>query len=117
MSAEMPHIVRLLGRLQRHIRKPLWAFSDEVAPATITDGRLVTSTSGGTSMTCVLEHLCRTSPDAAVIVTDGFIEKVPRSLLHKAKATRIHVLLSRDGSATALKDAGLFYTQLGRMMT
>ena len=117
MSAEMPHVVRLLGRLQSHICKPLWAFSDEVAPATITKGRLVTSTSGGTSMSCVLEHLSRTRPAAAVVVTDGFIEKVPKSLLRKVSGIRIHILLSRDGSATQLKETGLLYTQLGRMMT
>jgi hypothetical protein len=51
-----------------------------------------------------------------VIVTDGFIEKVPKPLLRKVSGIRIHVLLSRDGSATLLNEAGLLYTQLGRMM-
>jgi hypothetical protein len=117
MHAEMPHIVSLLGRLQTHIRKPLWAFSDEVAPAVIRSGRLITSTSGGTSMTCVLEHLSSTRPDAAVIVTDGFIETVAQPLLRKVQGTRIHALLSRNGSAVKLKKAGIPYTQLGRLTT
>ena len=115
MNAEMPHIVKLLGRLQHHIRKPLWAFSDEVAPAVIRKGQLITSTSGGTSMSCVLEHLCRTRPAAAVIVTDGFIEKVPQSLLQRSRGIRIHALLSRDGSASKLVEARIPYTQLGRL--
>jgi hypothetical protein len=117
MHAEMPHIVRLLGRLKTHIRKPLWAFSDEVAAAVIRGGQLITSTSGGTSMTCVLEHLCKTRPGAAVIVTDGYIETVSKQLLRKARGIRIHAILSRDGSAVALKDAGISYTQLGRLPT
>ena len=117
MHAEMPHIVHLLGRLQTHIRKPLWAFSDEVAAAVIRGGQLITSTSGGTSMTCVLEHLCKTRPGAAVIVTDGYIETVSKHLLRKARGIRIHAILSRDGSAVALKDAGISYTQLGRLPT
>ena len=117
MHAEIPHIVSLLGRLQTHIRKPLWAFSDEVAAAVIRGGRLITSTSGGTSMTCVLEHLCKTRPAAAVIVTDGYIETVSKQLIRKVKGIRIHALLSRDGSATKLKEAGIHYTQLGRLPT
>jgi hypothetical protein len=117
MHAEMPHIVRLLGRLQPAIRKPLWAFSDEVAPAVIRGGRLITSTSGGTSMSCVLEHLCKTRPAAAVIVTDGFIETLAKALLRQTKGIRIHALLSRDGSAVKLKQAGIPYTQLGRLTT
>ncbi len=40
MDAEMPLIVALLGRLARYIRRPFWAFSDEVAPARIEGGRL-----------------------------------------------------------------------------
>jgi len=115
MYAEMPHIVRLLGKLQRHIHKPLWAFSDEVAPATIRNGQLVTNTSGGTSMTCVLEHVIATRPASAVVVTDGFIESLQPALVRRARACRLHVLLSRDGNASELQRAGLPYTQLERL--
>jgi len=117
MRAEMPYIVSLLARLQTHIRKPLLAFSDLVAPAVIRKGQLITSTSGGTSMSCVLEHLNKTRPNAAVIVTDGFVESVPKELLNKVRGIRIHALLSRDGSATELTKAGMAYTQLGRLPT
>ena len=59
MYAEMPQIIALLGRLSRYIRRPFWAFSDCVAPAVIKNGQLVASTTGGTSMACVLEHVAR----------------------------------------------------------
>jgi S-adenosylmethionine synthetase len=47
MNAEMPLIVGLLGQLSRYIRRPFWAFSDTVVPATIVNGQLRAATSGG----------------------------------------------------------------------
>jgi nitrogen fixation protein FixH len=117
MDAEMPLIVALLGRLTGYIRRPFWAFSNVVAPARIEHGRLVADTTGGTSLGCVLEHLARTRPRAAVVVTDGYIETVDRALLAAASATRLHALVTRDGSAALLQRAGIPYTQLGRLPT
>ncbi len=115
MNAEMPELIALLQRLSGHIRRPFWAFSDEVAPATIKEGQLVTQTSGGTSMACVLEHLALTRPESAVVVTDGYIEDLPRALVQKVSATRLHVLLTRDGSPGQLARAGIPYTQLAAL--
>ncbi|MDO9170540.1 MAG: hypothetical protein Q7W29_01775 [bacterium] len=112
MYAEMPHLVALLGQLTGLIRRPFWAFSTHVAPAVIERGVLKAQTTGGTSMTCVLEHLIRTRPASAVVVTDGYIEALDRQLVAKTAGTRLHVLVSRDGSPAALESAGLAYTQL-----
>ncbi len=115
MDAEMPLIVALLGRLVRCIRRPFWAFSTQVAPARIEGGRLLADTTGGTSLACVLEHLARTRPPAAVVVTDGYIEPLDRSDLAAVSATRLHVIVTRDGSPDLLHRAGLPYTQLSRL--
>jgi hypothetical protein len=116
MNAEMPLIVALLGRLSRHIRRPFWAFSNVVAPARIEKGQLVSNTTGGTSMTCVLEHVARTRPSAAVVVTDGYIEPLTRQVVAAAVAdTRLHVIVTRDGNPELLKRAGLPYTQLSKV--
>jgi hypothetical protein len=115
MSAEMPLIVGLLAQLSRHIRRPFWAFSDEVAPATIVNGQLKAATSGGTSMTCVIEHLARTRPAAAVVVTDGYIEPLSRDFVHRAAGTRLHAIVTRYGNPAALARAGIPYTQLGSL--
>lgn len=112
MSAEMPQIVALLGQLSGLIRRPFWAFSDAVAPAVIEHGVLKAQTTGGTSMSCVLEHLIRTRPAAAVVVTDGYIEELDRRLVAKAAGTQLHALVSRDGNTSALERAGLACTQL-----
>lgn len=115
MEAEMPEIVALLHRLSRYLRRPLWAFSDEVAPAVIRDGQLVAQTSGGTSIACVLRHVAKTRPSAAVIVTDGYIEEVPESLVRQAAGTRLHALVSRDGNPAALQRLGIPCTQLAEV--
>ena len=112
MDAEMPLIIGLLNRLGRHIRRPFWAFSNEVAPAEIVKGNLKTATTGGTSMSCVLEHVAKTRPDAAIVVTDGYIEALDRKLVALASRTRLHVLVTRDGDPKLIAKAGLPYTQL-----
>lgn len=113
MSAEMPLIVTLLARLGKHIRRPFWAFSDVVAPAVIKDNRLHADTTGGTSISCVLQHVATTRPDSAVIVTDGYIETVDARLVTKTAGTRLHAIVTRDGSPHLLARAGIPYTQLG----
>ena len=112
MDLEMPLIVALLGRLSRHIRRPFWAFSDEVAPAVIRDNQLRAMTSGGTSMSCVLEHLAVTRPACAVVVTDGYIEEVEPELLGKVSGIRLHAIVTRDGNPSSLERAGIPCTQL-----
>ena len=112
MYAEMPLIVALLGRLSKYIRRPFWAFSDIVAPAVIDNGQLKAETSGGTSMSCVLEHLALTKPASAIVVTDGYIEYVNRRLIRGIASTKFHAIVTRDGNPSALHRAGIAYTQL-----
>ena len=115
MSAEMPLIVALLARLGKHIRRPFWAFSNVVAPAVIKDNCLHAETTGGTSISCVLEHVAATQPESAVIVTDGYIETVIPRLMKKTVGTRLHAIVTRDGSPHLLAQAGIPYTQLGSL--
>ena len=115
MNAEMPLVITLLQRLRGYVRRPLWAFSDVVAPARIQDGKLLANTTGGTSMACVLEHLAVNCPPTALVVTDGYIERLPKELVRSAGATQLHALVTRDGNASELRRAGIPYTQLGRL--
>ena len=115
MDSEMPLLIGLLNRVGRRIRRPFWAFSDQVAPALIDKGRLRTATTGGTSMSCVLDHVARTRPEAAIVVTDGYIEPLDPRLVAKTSTTRLHVLITRQGSPHAIAEAGLPYTQLDRV--
>ena len=117
MDTEMPMVIALLNRLGRHIRRPFWAFSDKVAPAVIDGGKLRTSTTGGTSMQCVLEHVAKTRPDAAIVVTDGFIESISHRQVEETRGTRLHVLVTRSGNPALIAKAGLAYTQLEKVPT
>lgn len=115
MNCELPHLIALLSRLRAYIRMPFWAFSDTVARAVIDKGQLVSETTGGTSMNCVLQHIIKTRPQSAVVVTDGYIEKVDVKLLDKAKTARIHAIVTRDGNPSQLLKAKIPYTQLERL--
>jgi hypothetical protein len=115
MNAEMPLIVKLLGRLSRYIQRPFWAFSNEVVPAVIRGGQLIADTTGGTSMACVLRHIVKTRPPAAVVVTDGYIERLSERLVKAAGRTRLHAIVTRDGSPQLLQRAHIPFTQLGRL--
>jgi hypothetical protein len=117
MNAEMPLIVGLLARLGHYIRRPLWAFSNVVAKAEIVGGRLLADTTGGTSMACVLEHIAKTRPAAAVVVTDGYIETVSPRLVARTAGTRLHAVVTRDGNPALLSSAGIACTQLSRLPT
>jgi hypothetical protein len=117
MNAEMPLIVALLGQLSSWIRRPFWAFSTEVVPAVIEGGVLKAGTSGGTSLACVLEHVAKTRPACAVIVTDGYVEAIARKRVAALGRTRLHAVVTRDGNPSLLKSAGISYSQLGRLPT
>lgn len=117
MMAEMPHIVALLHRLRHAVRMPFWAFSNVISRAEIVSGRLVAQTTGGTSINCVLAHIQQTKPTAALVVTDGYIEEVDRALLASLRGTRLHALVTRDGSTEELERVGIPYRQLERFPT
>jgi hypothetical protein len=64
-------------------------------------------------MDCVLDHIALTQPKAAVVITDGYIEKLSRqSVAARLGRTRFHAIVSRAGSASLLRSAGIGYTQL-----
>lgn len=115
MDDELPHLVALLGQLGHLVSRPLWAFSTIVQPARVVGRRLEVPTTGGTALGCVLDHVARRQPRAAVVITDGFIEDLRRSQVRAIGRTRLHVLVTRDGSTDAVERAGLPYTQLGKV--
>ena len=75
----------------------------------------VTSTNGGTSMACVLEHLAQTRPAKAIVITDGYIERLCPSLVKNTAGVRLHALVTRDGITAELRRAGIPYTQLEKV--
>lgn len=107
MDPFLEALVTLLAVFSKHIRKPLWAFSTKVCPARIIQGRLDTQTTGGTSLACVFEHIRKTAPRKALIVTDGFVEYCPQR-----PACEVEAIIPHDGSIDVLKRTGLLVTRL-----
>jgi hypothetical protein len=50
-----------------------------------------------------------------VIVTDGYIEAIPRKRVAALAATRLHAIVTRDANPALLRQAGIPYSQLGRL--
>ena len=105
MSDELQAVVALLHRFERHLRRPFWAFANTVEPALITDGKLQTRSTGGTSVACVVDHLRRTRPLKALIVTDGFVERLP-SKDYSVPGVTVEVLLTAKGTGEVLQVSG-----------
>jgi len=113
MNGVLRHLVRLLAEFGSYIRKPLWAFSTEICEAKIVGGELTARTTGGTRLGCVYEHLRKTKPDRALVITDGFVEDgkpAGTNLCH------IEAIIPHDGHDTILsKIHGIPVTRLGRV--
>ena len=112
MDTELRALVKLLTELISHIKMPFWAFSTEVEPATIRRGQLQTRSTGGTSLNCVIKHIAATRPQKALIITDGFVEKVDPVLLGLIADQQIEALVPASGTPSVLEGNGIRVTQL-----
>ena len=103
-------LVALLHGLYGQIRKPFWAFSTTVFPARIINGKLDTQTTGGTSLACVFEHIQKTAPKKALIVTDGFVE-----YCSQRPTSNVEAIIPHDGCAVVLERLGIPVTRLTKL--
>jgi hypothetical protein len=101
MNPFLDALIALLSGFSSHIRQPLWAFSTQVHPARIVGGELQTSTTGGTMLGCVYQHIRQTRPAKALIVTDGFVEDSSAGACPKELCT-IEAIIPHDGHDTIL---------------
>jgi hypothetical protein len=102
-SRELKRLTRLLHRFNRYLRRPFHAFADTVEPARMEGGRLITKTTGGTTLSCVFDHLRRTRPTKALVITDGFVERLPRDRA-RVDGVSVHFLISAGASDRILRD-------------
>lgn len=105
MSQDLQPVTALLHRFERHLRRPFYAFANTVEPATFHKGRLVTRSTGGTSLACVLEHLRKTRPAKALVITDGFVEQLT-SRAYALAGVKVEVLLTAKGTLDVLRPSG-----------
>jgi hypothetical protein len=74
MDAVLPHLVGLLIHFREDLVWPLWTFSTKVDIANFSNRRLCTSSTGGTRIQCVFDHLSKSKSRKALIISDGYIE-------------------------------------------
>jgi hypothetical protein len=112
MCSEIPSLVAVLLRLRDYLTLPFNAFSTEVFPARFRNGRLLTDTTCGTDITCVLEHLAVHRPEKAIIITDGMVGEFPADLLKRVRRTQLHGIITAHGQTEDFDRARVPYTQL-----
>ena len=123
MNNILPPLLDLLRQFGPVIERPFWGFSTVVRPAKLKDGGLLTQTSGGTSIDCVLAHIAQTNPKTALIVTDGeframdsnevALASVRRKVGEVLNATKVWGLLTPRGCENALERMGVEVVRLG----
>ena len=97
MNEELKRLSAILLRFRHLLKLPFWAFSNTVSPAEFRQGKLVTGTTKGTEIGCVVAHLKATRPAKALVITDGFVE-TPRSGWRETLARHgVEFLISNGG--------------------
>lgn len=100
MHALLPCLRRALHELRAEIRPTLFWFSTQVIaakPGDLETGRLPTT--GGTSITAVIQHITRSVPDGVpvVVLTDGYLETIPHAVQRSIRSRGTHVHLGVIG--------------------
>lgn len=107
MMSELDALISLFHHFRDELRRPFYVFSDDVAPARFVGGTLEYVTSGGTSIGPVFEHIRANRIQRALIVTDGFVERITPEMMSGLRADQIQVLLSSFGLGGVFKKAGI----------
>jgi len=107
MDELLPPLIAVLNAHAAWIHPPLWAFSTKVHPATLRRGKLLTHSTGGTELACVYDHLKRTGARRALVITDGYVEKV-----RPPEGCTVEALITHDGYADNLSACGVRVTRL-----
>jgi hypothetical protein len=117
MAAEIEQIILMLDHFRNHIKKPLWVFSNEVNQASFKHGKLIYKSSGGTSISCVFDHIRAKGFKKNLIVTDGYTEDITDAMLEGVDPAKIWAIVSAYGSAWQFEKHHLKYHQLKQLPT
>jgi predicted metal-dependent peptidase len=112
MNAEIDRLITLLSGFRSHIRRPLWVFSNKVDKAVFRNGKIEYESTGGTSISCVFDHIREKGFRRSLIVTDGYVESISPVMLRGISLRDLHVLVSANGQGQPFYAHGIRYHQL-----
>ena len=115
MDKELQQLLSLLNMLKRFIRMPLYTFSNIIAPAKFVNGRIELTTTGGTAIGPVFDHIRKNRFKRALIITDGFVEEITPAMTAGLDLNKIHVLVSAEGTTVKFDQLNMPYRQLSRI--
>lgn len=99
MRKEIDALVSLLYLFRAYIKMPLLVFSNEVTEACFKEGKLEYTSTGGTSISPVFDHLRKNKIGKSLIVSDGYVEAIDDFMLRDLRREKISVLVSANGNA------------------
>lgn len=113
VSDVIPDLIGALRAVRGLVDPKVHVFSTEVVPTSLREllaGRF--ETSGGTDGSAVTAHIHRTRPEAAVVLTDGYVGPIPEAHLDACRRARLQVVLTPDGWRDDLEPAAVGFHQL-----
>jgi predicted metal-dependent peptidase len=117
MTQELPYIISVLFKLKMYIKNPFWAFSNKVEKAKFKGNKLISKTTGGTSIIPVFEHIKEKKAKKAIIVTDGYFESYFDSNYESIKPeSDILFILVPDSSEDEVKSWGFKYIKVDSLV-
>jgi len=115
MKAEIDRLVNLLYHFRKFIKNPIWVFSNDVKEAFFIRNKLEYITSYGTKIEPVFDHMRANKIKRALIVTDGYVERIPGTMLEGIDSKKIQVLISAEGNPTQFEHNKISYKRLDKL--
>ena len=112
MEQELNPLVALLYNFRDTINWPLMGFSDELWPAEFRNGKIKIKTTSGTDIQTVFNHIREKKIPRALVITDGYVGKIPPASVMDINKKNVWFLISQDGSPSDIDAAGFPYRML-----
>lgn len=104
MSRELSYMARMLAENRDSIHTPVWGFSTFVTEIEIGPGEtLKYKSSGGTSIKPVFDWIRKNRISNAVILTDGYFEKITPEITEGIRTERVQFVITPGGRHQHLK--------------
>lgn len=98
MNAYLEHVSSALLSCAQYIQPILYLFSTKILEITIQDYRKGSySTTGGTDIAVVAQHIYENNIRSAIILTDGYVGPVPQAYREACKRANLQIILTKNG--------------------